>query len=274
MKYWIRETDPETLTLRTRLDAFYSSSNNNYQAFESTSKQYDYWNKVIERVNELLSRGDLRECRVLEFGAGRSGFFEALGTLRHDVHYVVQDVTERNRDHLDQVADRVFIGDISAVNDEPFDIIFSTFVYEHVTNPKATLEILLQMLAPGGSLFIFCPRYDWPGYVPPALRHLARWRGLWLSILLQLTKLPNSFRFVHGQGMFWIVNEPAVFHTSTWFRDSDAVHLVSRGDLRAYLKRRNLKIEDCWPDKGSTKANVLERLLKLCVEIRKPMNAV
>ena len=269
MNYWTRETDPAVTCLRKRLDSFYQASDNNYQAFESISRQDEYWGRVVEsirRLDVLKSLG--RQCRVLEFGAGRTGFGPSLGILRSDVYYAVQDVTGQNRGHLSDVADRVYLGDVSAIN-ESFDVIFSTFVWEHVTNPKATLETLLQRLEPGGSIFLFCPRYDWPGYVPPALRHLSRWKGLWLSLWLQLSRLPSWLR-ASGGGSFWIVKEPAVFHVPAWFRDSDAVHLVSRGDLRAYLRGRGLTIRDCWPDKGSLRANLLERLLKLCVEIRKP----
>ncbi|CRI68129.1 hypothetical protein THIOKS1940007 [Thiocapsa sp. KS1] len=268
MRFWSREGDPAVANLRKRLDSFYQESDNNYQAFESISRQDDYWGLVIQAIRRLnLETRENRQCRVLEFGAGRTGFADALGALRKDVYFAVQDVTVRNKEHLREVADRVYLGDVSSI-DASFDVIFSTFVWEHVTHPEATLETLLQRLEPGGSLFLICPRYDWLGYVPPALRHLGRSQGLWLSLWLQLSRLPSRLRA--GAGTFWIVKEPAVFHTPTWFRDSDAVHLVSRGDLRSYLQRRDLSIRDCWPDKGSFRANLLERALKLCVEIRKP----
>lgn len=267
MSYWSRETDPTVAVLRKRLDSFYQASDNNYQAFESTSRQDDYWELVLDTIRRLdLPRREGRQCRVLEFGAGRTGFAESLGSLRGGVYFAAQDVTERNHEHLHCVADRVYIGDVASI-EESFDVIFSTFVWEHVTHPKATLDKLLKRLKPGGSLFLFCPRYDWPGYVPPALRHLDHLKGLWLSFWLQLSRLPSRLR---SEGSFYIVKEPAVFHVPAWFRDSDAVHLVSRGDLRAYFRGHELNIRDCWPDKGSFRRNLLERVLKLSVEIRKP----
>ena len=147
-----------------------------------------------------------------------------------------------------------------------FDIIFSTFVWEHIAEPQATLDYLLERLAPGGSLFLFSPRYDVPGYVPPALRHLPRFYSLWLSLWLQVTRLST---LLGGRAKFWIVTDPALFHVTPWFRDADAVHLVSRHDLTLYLKDKNVTIKDCWPALSGVKARLLERFLKLCVEIKK-----
>lgn len=267
MRYWITESASEVGPLRSRLDSFYNSEIP-YSAFEKISQQHPYWDVVIDRI-KALSRGTQPgncKIRVLEFGAGRSGFADALGDLRATVHFTVQDVTNRNLEHLNSSADAVYIGDASRIT-ESFDVIFSTFVWEHVTNPKALLEELLARLAPGGSLFIFSPRYDVVGYVPPALRHLGLLTGLWLSLRLHVHRIAT--RLPWGKARFFIVPDPALFHAKGWFTDADAVHLVSLHDLRVHIKRMNLQIHNCWPKKNGFKRALFERLMKLSVEIRK-----
>ena len=266
MKYWTSESDPGISVLRRRLDDFYSDNDNEYQAFESTSQQHPYWNTVVEQISKLqktLPAG--AKLKVLEFGAGRSGFVHALGSLRPTVNLTLQDVTAVNQDHLRAHGDEVQICDLADLTGE-FDVIFSTFVWEHVSHPRKVLETLLDHLAAGGSLFLFSPRYDVPGYVPPALRHHGRLHGIWLSICLQLSRLGTRLGMKNGD--FWIVTNPSLFSVPKWFRDSDAIHLVSLYDLKAYLRGR-ATVTVCWPNMPRLMPHLLERLLKLCVQIRK-----
>jgi SAM-dependent methyltransferase len=265
MKYWTQESAPLVQFLRQRLDTFYNSTENQYSAFESVSQQHPYWKRVIAKIQaKLVKTPEGTKVRLLEFGAGRTGFAEVLGDLRSSVVFTVQDVTDQNRAYLLTQADHVYIGDLSGISGT-FDIVFSTFVWEHVTNPKVLLDVLLERVAPGGSLFLFSPRYDIPGYVPPALRHLSRIKGLWLSIWLSITRLAT---LLSRSGKFWIISDPALFHMA-WFRDADAIHLVSKHDLSAYLRMRNVTISNCYPESPNIKASLLEKLLKLCVEIEK-----
>jgi hypothetical protein len=62
------------------------------------------------------------------------GFARTLGKPRPQVHFTAQDVAGQNREFLRTEADAVLIGDIAALEGH-FDVIFSTFVLEHGTNP-------------------------------------------------------------------------------------------------------------------------------------------
>ena len=263
MKYWTHESTDSVKQLRKKLDNFYQSSNNGYSAFESISSQNIYWDIVIDKIRIKLKNQNKLE--ILEFGAGKTGFPLALDDLRKFVNFTAQDVTNLNLEHLTKVSDNVYIGDINKISGS-FDIIFSTFVWEHITNPQETLDSLLKHLKPNGSLFIFSPRYDWPGYIPPALRHLKLWKAMYLSFRLVSRRL-FPLQFQHNS--FLIVLDPAVFHAKKWFRDSDAIHLVSRHDIKNYLTNKNTIWHDCYPKKTSYKAKIMERLMKLCIEIIK-----
>lgn len=167
------EHDPRVAELRARLDAFYAKPDT-YESFDRPLDQSRYWRPVFRRIREILERPGRGEepVRVLEIGSGRTSFPGALDDLRENVHFTAQDITEANLDHLNSVADRVHVGDVLELG-ERFDVMFSTFVWEHITNPREVLEWKLSHLNPGGSVFIFCPRYDAPGYVPPSARHLS-----------------------------------------------------------------------------------------------------
>lgn len=174
---------------------------------------------------------------VLEPGAGRTTlatWLRGLG-LNVPLHVAAQDVTAINRDHLESVADEVLIGPLgSHAIEGRFDLIVTTFVYEHVAEPRRFLDACIAALRPGGALVLFSPKYTVPGYVPPSLRHLGRARRQW-ETLRQVGRVCASY--LTRRPVFRVVAWPAVF-AGRWFRDADAVHLVSPLDARLHLKGR------------------------------------
>ncbi|MDB5321129.1 MAG: hypothetical protein JWN40_2760 [Phycisphaerales bacterium] len=222
------ETDPRTPELRQKLDQFYDSAAD-YASFEAPSEKPEFWGPIREEASRILqSKG---QCDILEFGAGRTSFGTFLGELRRDIRYHVQDVTARNSDHLRTQADSVHIGDVRTIS-AAYDVIFSTFVWEHITTPKAVLDHLLSLLKPGGSLFIISPRYDFPFYISPSGRHYGRLRQLQVGIWLLWRRMRV---WAGGDADFLIHLNPALLHRP-WFRDADAIHWASWWDLVRYLK--------------------------------------
>lgn len=263
--YWTTEDDPRVAGLRQRLGEFYNDAAVKYPFTRSLNK-YAEWNIVkaaIER--QLAERGQSQPVQLLEFGAGRTLLGAHLGPLRSSTTFTVQDITPLNEGHLREQADNVYIGPLETMPGS-YNVIFSTYVWEHIAAPRRTLDLLLDRLAPGGSLLLFCPRYEMLGYVPPALRHHGRLGGLAISLRLVLSRLAAR---ISGKAQFLVVPDPALFH-GPWYRDADAVHLVSRQDLKLHLGHRGVTVRDCWPRQPSLKLAVLQRCLRLCVELRKP----
>jgi 2-polyprenyl-3-methyl-5-hydroxy-6-metoxy-1,4-benzoquinol methylase len=223
----ISEDDPRVEVLQHKLRDFYISSPD-YAGYKEPNFKPEYWNPIIHIIQQYVQQKG--HCRVLEFGAGMTSFTESLGQLRSQVTFDVQDITGLTQEYLSHHADHVYICDVTAIEEE-YDIIFSTFVWEHLTSPRKTLNHLLCHLTPGGSLVIASPRYDFPGYLCPSTRHLPKGKQLSLSFWLGMTRLGT---IISGSPRFLIHTQPALFY-SEWFRDADAIHWVSLWDLKAAL---------------------------------------
>ncbi|WP_159460304.1 class I SAM-dependent methyltransferase [Tistlia consotensis] len=223
--------------LEARLAAFYAADEGYFEFAESLdhSRFYEALRPHIE-----AAMTERRRLRVLEFGAGRSGFpdwLEAVG-LRQRIELTAQDVTALNRDWLAARCEAVLLGDAAeGLAGGPYDLIFSTFVYEHLVRPDRVVEACVSALAPGGLLAIFSPAYVMPGYVPPALRARPRAQGLTVTLFLWLQALKVR---LGGRPNFWVAAEPALFERG-YFVDADAVHLVAPADLDRLLAGRAVR---------------------------------
>ena len=222
-----KENDPAVSELRKRLDRFYQTTTT-YQSFIDPNNKDDFWSVFRQNIRERVGAG--KSCSILEFGAGCTTFGSFLGDLRTRVRFDVQDVTDRNREVLSKQADTLHFCDLRSVS-ETYDVIFSTFVWEHVCEPQSTLEHLLKLLKPGGSLMIACPRYDLPIYTPPSARHYSRLNRFRINAAAFARRIGQV---LSGKPGFLIHTDPAVL-TVDWYRDADAVHWVSMIDFRNAL---------------------------------------
>ena len=254
-----QESPPLVQVLRSRLDDFYRNTKG-YDAFQNHSWHPDLWSYVADE----LQRGKTKSCRVLEIGAGRTGFRRYLRERGVSAHFTAQDVTPQNESFLHEECDEVIIGPLSNVAGS-FDLIFSTFVLEHVTDPRATLETMWKLLRPGGSLFIFCPRYDVPFY----LSHSADHYPIPARVAIALRLLAARFAaIVTREPRFLIHVDPAVF-VLPWSRDRDAVHWVSYVDLAIWFKDRG-RVNKLRVPSGSLKDAIAKNFLQVNIRVTKP----
>ena len=252
------EDNPLTNELRARMDSFYQSTQE-YSAFQEINDLPDQWRYVRAAVEAVLEKKPI--CRVLEFGAGKSGFARFMQDLKPSLHYTAQDITRSNEEHLTQAADAVHFSTIGELEGE-FDIIFSTFVFEHISNPRHTLEKLLSSRAMGGKLFIFCPRYDIPFYLSHSADHYSAPQRLGISVWLVCARL---WACLTRHPLFLVHTDPAIFHLPV-YRDRDAIHWTSLWDLEAFFRRRG-RIERLKLASGSTKDWIVKNLLQINVGI-------
>jgi hypothetical protein len=218
----VRNPEPDQVQeLRSELDAFYRTVDGYFLDPVDHGGLHHLMDPLLDR---LLASNET--IRVLEYGCGKTTFARHLGSRRSRVHFIVQDVTPRNREYLAGCADEVVIGDIAEVR-APVHLAFSTFVLEHVASPAHHLSAIAALIPPGGSHVVFCPNYELPGYLCPSLRHLSRRKRVVVNAFLAASRLAA---LLDRQPRFWVNLDPAVRHVE-WYRDADAVHVVSRRDL-------------------------------------------
>jgi len=259
--------------LRESLDAYYAKPVG-YMAFEKPSSQADWWSHLGNAIRVRSADGE--KVRVLEIGSGMSGFAGYLEQhgIRDLVELHAHDVTSHNVEWLSSAADQVHIGEVSEI-DLPgeFDIIFSTYVLEHVSNPWMHLETLWKQLVPprssagGGSLFLISPRYDLFGYLCPASRHEPPFSKL---KLLMIQWEARCRAIIAGEPQFLIQTDPAVFHRP-FFPDADAVHWVSLHDIRAWARAKGSTLRKLrsTPTRLLSKQWLIRNHATLAVEIRR-----
>jgi len=230
-------SDARIVELRRALDAFYASVEG-YGAFVEPTDNGAYHRLLAPFMRRLVDRHG--RITVLEYGSGRTNFAKSLEAegLRDRVRFIAQDVTAQNEAYLRSVADEVMIGDVGQVS-EPVHVAFSTFVLEHVASPEEHVLTIARRLAIGGVHAIFCPNYELPGYLCPSLRHLAPAERAIASVFLATSRLAAE---IDRAPRFWVNVDPAVHHVD-WYRDADAVYLVSRRELERWHRRRGFSVE-------------------------------
>jgi SAM-dependent methyltransferase len=226
---------PRARALRNQLDEFYRTTSD-YQAFVEPGDNSTYYRLMEPLLGRLL--GARERIRVLEYGCGRTTFRRYLGSRASRVHFIVQDVTAQNAEYLAGAADEVVINDVSSVRG-PVDLVFSTFVLEHVACPEEHLRALARLVPVGGVHVIFCPNYELPGYLCPSLRHLDPARRFGVSAFLAASRLAAR---LDRRPRFWVNTDPAFRHRD-WYRDADAVHIVSQRDLQYWHEGEGFSVE-------------------------------
>lgn len=223
--------------LQERMFNFYRSTKS-YNAFESDPDQSWIHAGLTPLIRTLLQNKN--NIRILEIGSGRSVFHETVKIFGTAVEYHAQDITAKNENTLKERADYVHIGELSRIKDIKFDLIFSTYVWEHIAFPRNFLEKVDDLLLSGGYHVIVSPRYDFPGYLCPSLRYGYRKKQI-------ITKFKHTLRCLqracgHSRYMFCINTEPAVLHVP-WFRDADAIHIVSQHDSDRWHKEHGYRVQ-------------------------------
>ena len=252
------EENPLTTELRTRMDSFYQHTQV-YSAFQNVNELPDQWTYVREAVLDTLRKKPL--CRILEIGAGKTGFASYVADLKGSFHYTAQDVTRTNENHLRQAADAVHFSSVAEIEGQ-FDVIFSTFVLEHISDPRHTLEKLFDALATDGKLFVFCPRYDAPFYLSHSADHYSFMRRLGISLYLLFAR---TWTCLTQRPLFLVHTDPAIFHLP-YYRDRDAIHWTSLHDLQAFFRGRG-RLKTLEIHSSSVKDWIIKNLLQINVEI-------
>lgn len=105
------------------------------------------WKKV-RKYSELLSG------RLLDFGCGCKPYQKFFKNVEE---YIGLDIDDRGLDHANHKIDVYYDGERIPFEDETFDSIFSSEVYEHVPNLQNILPEINRVLKVGGVLLVTAP---------------------------------------------------------------------------------------------------------------------
>ena len=203
----------------------YYKTTTTYAAFDvaAISQHEKQWTEMLHVTRNMFP--DVKKLKILEIGAGRTGFKKYLEEKSvDDVEFHCQDVTEKNIDYLSVNSDKVYIGNINEIK-ERFHLVFHSYVFEHISRPLAFLKQIDLLLHEKGVHCIECPKYDFALYLPHSLDHFSLLKRIVFKIKT----------FFHSPP-FAIISDPAIFHLP-FYIDRDAVHLVSESDIRNYYNK-------------------------------------
>lgn len=136
-------------------------------------------NKLMQGIEEMAL--DFKGGLLLDIGCG-SKPYEDLFNVKE---YVGIDIEVSGHDHVHSKIDKFYDGKNIPYQDEHFDWIFSSEVFEHVFNLEELLEEIHRVTKKGGQMGFTCPfiwdiheePYDYARYTPHALEYLMNKKG-------------------------------------------------------------------------------------------------
>jgi len=152
----------------------------------------ELWKKIDEHSSSLY--GD-----VLDFGCGAKPYKELFSHCRS---YIGVDYEGAGHSHNNEQIDFFYDGRTLPFQNETFDCIFASEVFEHLFNLSEILPELNRVMKIGGKLLVTCPfawpeheiPYDYARYTVFALRSVLEKNGFSIS---KTDKSGNFFIAVH-----------------------------------------------------------------------------
>lgn len=133
----------------TRLSSYKIDTNNrNYL-------HYYYFHKELKNAIDKFAKGDL-----IDIGCGNKPYEELFDGKT--TKYIGCDIVQSNLNKVDIICPANKI----PIEDNSFDIVFSTQTIEHLEDPQGLINEAYRLLKPGGSFILSGPQY-WPLHEEP-----------------------------------------------------------------------------------------------------------
>lgn len=144
------------------------------------------------------------------------------------------------------------------IDNNQYDLVFSFYVLEHLVFPMKALEIMLNLVKPGGYLAILCPDFVASGRIPSQCLGLSylqsasekfndkRYLDALISLYDSKIRLPKALKNVHNStGKFFINKNPiclSIDKSVKIWPDCDAVYLSNKKELAEWGFSKNLQV--------------------------------
>jgi SAM-dependent methyltransferase len=121
---------------------------------------------LVAAEAELLRGVDPPRTRVLDAGCGRrNSLGDSLAGLTDEIELLVGVDLDERAGGENPALDRFVAADVCAgtpLGDSSFDLIYASFVVEHLSDPHAAFREWRRLLRPGGSLLVTTPNISNP----------------------------------------------------------------------------------------------------------------
>jgi len=160
---WCASCDSQQYSVMPRKDWIAQWYASNWDSSGSTAGKLAARTPTRRYYRRLLPYIGARKLKVLDIGAGYGEKSFPFVREGHEVHCT--ETTTRRAEYLrDHVTKNVYFGslDSPAVQAKlrraaPFDLVFSYHVVEHIYDPRAELQILREITAPGAIFYMAIP---------------------------------------------------------------------------------------------------------------------
>lgn len=173
------------------------------------------WHPATEVYADLVREHVRPFSRLLDLGCGRGGLVEQLDVVPHQVVGVDLDWLSLHEHRL-QIPGVVATGDHLPFAPRSFDVVFASWVLEHLATPLSTFRAIRRVLRPAG-VFIF---------ITPNGRHPLAWAN---RVIGQFTQLQDRL-------VSWLYGRAAEDTFPTTYRANSAAALT------ALCRQSNLRL--------------------------------
>lgn len=138
-------------------------------------EQYDLELKELEACLKVEASNNAAPLRILEAGCGREWYLKPENVALELTGIDLDTVALNHRLNDSKDLHKAIVGDLrtAALPFEAFDVVYCSFVLEHILGAEQALDNMLQSLKPNGLLIIRVPDLD--GVQTFLARRLPRW---------------------------------------------------------------------------------------------------
>lgn len=138
---------------------------------------------------------------LLDFGCGSKPYEKLFNVEK----YIGLDIEKSGHDHFDSKIDIIYDGENIPFDDNYFDSVFSSEVFEHLFNIDDILKEIYRVIKPGGNLLITVPfvweeheiPYDFGRYTSYGIKYLLEKNGF------QIIKISKSTNYIETIFQMW-----------------------------------------------------------------------